>query len=356
MKTILFTGGAGFIGSNLAIRLKNDLAGQVRVIALDNIKRRGSELNIPRLLKAGVEYVHGDIRHIEDLEAVGAVNVIVECSAEPSVLAGFSGSPRYVIDTNLHGTTHCLELARKYRADFIFLSTSRVYPTASINGLNFRETGTRYEWTDEQTLPGASSRGLTEAFPLEGTRSLYGATKLCSELLIREYVEMYGLRGVINRCGVVSGPWQMGKADQGVVVLWMASHLYGRPINYIGFGGTGKQVRDVLHVDDLYDLIRLQLDDMGSYSGQVYNVGGGPGNSFSLLELTEACSRITGKRVPVAGVLENRPADIRCYVTDNSRISRVSGWAPRKNNQILLEDIGRWLRDNQEALRPVLDA
>lgn len=354
MRTILLTGGAGFVGSNLAIRLKNELAGRARVVALDNLKRRGSELNVPRLLKAGVEYVHGDVRQPEDLEAVGEVGVIIDCSAEPSVLAGFSGSPRYVVDTNLNGTTNCLELARRYHADFIFLSTSRVYPTAAINGLNFRETGTRFEWTDDQKLPGASSRGLTEEFPLEGTRSLYGATKFCSELLVREYLEMYGLRGVINRCGVISGPWQMGKADQGVIVLWLASHLYGRPLNYIGFGGTGKQVRDVLHVDDLYELIRLQMNDMESYSGQVYNVGGGPDNSFSLLELTEACSRITGKILPVPGVPENRPADIRCYVTDNSKISAISGWGPKKNKQMLLEDTARWIRDNQEALRPIL--
>jgi len=354
MKTILLTGGAGFVGSNLAIRLKSGLAGQARVVALDNLKRRGSELNLPRLLKAGVEYVHGDVRQLADLEAVGEVGAIIDCAAEPSVLAGFSGSPRYVVDTNLNGTTNCLELASRYHADFIFLSTSRVYPTAAINGLNFRETDTRFEWTDDQKLPGASSRGLTEEFTLEGTRSLYGATKFCSELLVREYLEMYGLRGVINRCGVISGPWQMGKADQGVVVLWLASHLYGRPLNYIGFGGTGKQMRDALHVDDLYELVRLQLNDPGLHSGQVYNVGGGPENSFSLLELTEACARITGKRVPVGWVPENRPADIRCYVTDNSKIFRAAGWAPKKSGEELLEETARWIRDNQEALRPIL--
>ena len=127
MQTLLITGGCGFIGSNLATRFKAESQG-LQVIAFDNLKRRGSELNLPRLRASGVEFIHGDIRNSEDLSAVGPFDCIIECSAEPSALAGYNSSPQYVINANLAGTINCLEAARKCRADFIFLSTSRVYP------------------------------------------------------------------------------------------------------------------------------------------------------------------------------------------------------------------------------------
>src|SRR5438477_348415 len=172
--TILVTGGAGFVGSTLALHLKrHDVAR--RVIALDNLKRRGSELNVPRLRDGGVEF----------------------------------------------------------------------------------------------------ARGISEEFPLSGARSLYGATKLASELFIEEYAYAYGLRAVVDRCGVLAGPWQMGKVDQGFVALWVARHLFEGRLSYIGFGGSGKQVRDVLHVDDLCDLVTRQIARLDDVGGEVFNVGGG---------------------------------------------------------------------------------
>lgn len=224
MKTYLITGGAGFVGSNLAIEFKNNKQ-NVRVVALDNLKRRGSELNIKRLAENGVEFIHGDIRNREDFEAVGNVDIIIECSAEPSVLAGLNSSPDYLLNTNLLGTINCLEFARKCDADFVFLSTSRVYPVKTINSLNFTETPTGFELSEEQVVVGASSKGFTEDFTLNGTRTLYGTTKLASELIIQEYIEIYGLRAIINRCGVLTGNWQMGKVDQGVIVLWVAVEI-----------------------------------------------------------------------------------------------------------------------------------
>lgn len=133
---ILVTGGAGFVGSHLAIKFKKDHP-KSRVLALDNLKRRGSELNIPRLKVAGVDFIHGDIRNKEDLEVVGPFDLLSECSAEPSVLAGYNESPAYVINTNLVGTINCLEMTRKSKADIIFLSTSRVYPIKTISNLEY---------------------------------------------------------------------------------------------------------------------------------------------------------------------------------------------------------------------------
>lgn len=350
---ILVTGGAGFVGSNLAIEFKKNRK-DVQVVALDNLRRRGSELNIPRLKENGVEFVHGDIRNREDFEALGESDVIVECSAEPSVLAGFESSPDYLLNTNLLGTINCLEYARKYGADIVFISTSRVYPVKRINNLKFIETSTRFELSGEQNVKGVSYKGYAEDFPLGGSRTLYGATKLASELVIQEYIEMYGLRGVINRCGVITGSWQMGKVDQGVVVLWVAKHHYKQPLSYIGFGGKGKQVRDLLHVKDLYRLLEIQMNDMDTHNGEIYNVGGGLERTVSLLELTNLCQKCTGNKIPIKSVNEDRAGDIRIYITDNSKITGKTGWKPEITVDQMIEEISNWIKENSEMLRPIL--
>ncbi len=345
--TILVTGGAGFVGSCLALGLKRRFE-QSRIIVLDNLKRRGSELNLSRLRRAGVEFLHGDIRNPEDLDAAGSVDLIIECSAEPSVLSGYGGSPAYLLNTNLVGSLNCFELARKCGAAVIFLSTSRVYPVAAVNALPYVEESTRF------VLQGDAARGIAEDFPLEGPRSLYGATKLCSELVLREYQDMYGVKSVINRCGVITGPWQMGKVDQGVVVLWIARHIYGGKLDYIGFGGHGKQVRDMLHIDDLLELVLYEIDHMDELDGRLFNAGGGPEVSASLLELTKLCQEVTGNTIQIGNVTEDRPADIRVYMTDNARVTEATGWRPKRGVRQIVEDVHSWIEENLEALRPIL--
>jgi CDP-paratose 2-epimerase len=351
--SFLITGGAGFVGSTLALRFKAAHP-EARVLALDNLKRRGSELNLPRLRQAGVEFVHGDIRNAEDFDALPPVDVVIEGSAEPSVLAGLTSAPDYLVNTNLLGTINCLNYARRHEAAFVFLSTSRVYPINQIERIALVEGDTRFEVAPEQPMPGMSAAGLAENFPLEGYRSLYGATKLCSEYLIQEYHHFYGLRTIINRCGLLAGPWQMAKADQGVVALWVARHFWQQGLSYIGFGGTGKQVRDVLHVDDLYDLLELQLANLASHSGQTYNVGGGLVGSVSLQELTALCQEITGQTVPIQAETASRPADIALYLTDNARVTAATGWAPRRSVRTLVQDVHEWLRTHQADLQLIL--
>jgi len=351
-KHILITGGAGFVGSNLGLLLKRDLPG-VQVTSLDNLKRKGSELNLPRLREGGVDFVHGDIRNREDLLAIDSVDLILECSAEPSVLTGYIDSPDYLINTNLIGTINCLELARLRGASMIFLSTSRVYPIETINGLNFVDGETRLKLSKDQSVPGASQRGLDETFPLEGGRTLYGTTKLCSELLLQEYIAMYNIRGVINRCGVLTGPWQMGKVDQGVVVHWAAQHVFGGELAYFGYGGTGKQVRDILHIEDLYELIRLQLNKLDTYNGKVYNVGGGYDISISLLELTGLCQKASGNVFPIGSVSETRSGDIPIFISDCAKVAEVSGWKPQRQPDEIIYEIVRWIKDHRDSLRPI---
>ena len=350
---LLITGGAGFVGSSLAISLKTNYP-HYEIYALDNLKRRGSELSLARLKAAGINFLHGDIRNKEDFDALPAVDVVIEASAEPSVLAGLDGTPDYLINTNLFGTVNCLNYALKYKASFIFLSTSRVYPIKTIETLNFEEAETRFVLTDNQPVPGVSSRGIAEDFPLTGARSLYGTTKLASELIIQEYNEFYGLKTVIDRCGVITGPWQMGKVDQGVMVLWIAKHYFEQQLAYIGYGGTGKQTRDMLHIADLYHLIDWQLHNLDTANGEVLNAGGGNESSASLQELTKICQEITGKTISIKAVTENRAADIRLYITDNTRVTQLTGWKPKLGIREIVTDIHAWLNENRAALEPIL--
>jgi CDP-paratose 2-epimerase len=350
--SVLVTGGAGFVGSNLAINYKQCYP-ETRVCVLDNLKRRGSELNIPRLRRAGVEFVHGDIRNREDLPEF-EINLILECSAEPSVLAGYGGSPNYLLNTNLFGTINCLELARKQQADFIFLSTSRVYPIQALSSLHYTEADTRFTLNNEQPYPGVSGLGITEDFPLQGSRSLYGATKLASELFVEEYRSAFGLRTIVNRCGVITGPWQMGKVDQGVFALWVARHYFKGELSYIGYGGTGKQVRDFLHVGDLFELVDLQARDFDRFDGQTFNVGGGLNKSLSLLEATALCEEIIGHRITIHRRLETHVADIPLYITDHRKITALCGWSPSRGAKQTFSDVYQWIRNNESLVRATL--
>jgi CDP-paratose 2-epimerase len=351
---ILVTGGAGFVGSTISLELKRRFPG-ADIVAFDNLRRRGSELNIPRLSAAGIRFVHGDVRQPSDLEAVPA-DLIVECSAEPSAQAGYGGSPDYVVQTNLLGCYNCLRLASVTKADFIFLSTSRVYPAATLNSLGFRETSTRFEWLDRQDVPGASAQGIAETLPTAGARSIYGMTKLAAELMIEEFADAFGLRYAINRCGLIAGPWQMGKVDQGVVTLWLAAHHYGRPLRYVGFGGEGKQVRDILHVSDLAELVGGQAGRMEQFHGLTLNVGGGLEFSLSLREMTCASEELTGQKIEIGSESAERRADLRIYVTDHRKIESVCGWKPARSPKVVFEDTLQWIRENQEQVGPALFA
>lgn len=352
-EAILVAGGAGFVGSSLAIRLRERYPG-ARTIVADSLKRRGSEWNVPRLLSAGCEFVHADIRSPDDLAFPNVrFGLVVDCSAEPAVLAAYDAGPRYVIDTNLTGSVNLFELARRDGADVVFVSTSRVYPVAALDRIRVNESATRFEIAERQELPGVSLAGISEEFPLQGARSLYGATKLACELLLAEYADMYGLRAIVDRCGVITGPWQLGKVDQGVFALWMGHHYFKRPLAYIGYGGTGKQVRDFVAIDDLCELLLRQIEGFGTLPQRVYNVGGGRPSSLSLVETTALCEEITGNRVEISRVDENRPSDVRLYITDNACVTGETGWAPRKTPREALGQIFEWIRANECLVAPL---
>lgn len=353
MRRLLITGGAGFVGSNLAISLAARHP-EWEIVALDNLYRRGSELNLPRLEAAGVELVKGDVREPGDLSRFGLIDALIECSAEPSVMSGVDGDTSYLVHTNLTGAYNCLELARRADAFVLFLSTSRVYPVAPQLELVLEEAPTRFELAAEQPVSGASAAGISEEFPLGGARTLYGTTKLAAELLIEEYRAAFGLCAVVDRCGVIAGPWQMGKVDQGVFTHWMLSHHFGKPLSYIGFGGTGKQVRDLLHVEDLVDLVERQLLDPDRWDGVTANVGGGRRCSLSLLETTGICRELSGNEVPIEPVRETRAGDVPVYISDCARLFGLDEWRPQRDAKQVLSDIHGWIAADPERIAAAL--
>ncbi|HEX3107749.1 MAG TPA: NAD-dependent epimerase/dehydratase family protein [Thermoanaerobaculia bacterium] len=343
MTRVLITGGAGFVGGSLARSFLRDGS---EVVLFDNLRRRGSEWNLGELLRAGAKFVHGDVRVPADLDALeGNFDLLIEASAEPSVHAGIDGSPRYVIETNLGGAANCLEFARERCGGVVFLSTSRVYSIEALRALPLIERETRFD---------LQLGGITEDFSTRGSRSYYGASKLAAELLCEEYAAHGGVKVVVNRCGVIAGPGQFGRSDQGVFTLWVARHIFGRPLTYTGFGGTGKQVRDLLHPDDLYDLIARQLQSLDAVSGETFNVGGGRQGSVSMQELTALCREATGATVPVTPVDTTASVDVPWYITDHAKVTQRFGWTPRRDPESIVRDIATWIGSNRDTLRDLI--
>jgi CDP-paratose 2-epimerase len=327
---------------------------RARIVVFDNLTRRGSENNIGVMRKHGVEVAHGDVRIAADLDDLeGPFDVIIDAAAEPSVHAGSSGSPRLVIDTNLGGTVNLLEFARRRADVLVLLSTSRVYSIGALRRIRTNEGATRMELSPEQGIPGVSAAGISEEFPTDGARSFYGSSKLASELLAQEYAAAGHLGVIINRCGVLAGAGQFGKVDQGVIALWVASHIYGKPLRYTGFGGSGKQVRDILHPRDLVDLVIRQLGDDAALRGQAFNVGGGRHGSVSLRELTAICRDRTGNEIAIGSDPQTSDVDIPVFITDSSRVGAATGWSPGTDPAGIVDDIATWIEGDIERLRPI---
>jgi|SaaInl4_135m_RNA_FD_contig_101_360220_length_3064_multi_3_in_0_out_0_2 CDP-paratose 2-epimerase len=348
---ILITGGAGFIGSRLAIHLKTSFP-QTQVVVMDNMIRAGSELHLSHLQEHGVEFIKGDIRNSDDLKKIDG-DLLIACAAEPSVLAGVGSSPRYVIETNLNGTLESLEWARERGAGFFFFSSSRVYPLDRVRAIPYVERESRLEWTTpgDELSSFLSKDGITLDFPTEGIRSMYGTTKLASEELIREYASAYDIPSIITRFGVVSGPGQMGQVQQGFVSFWVAKHFFSGSLSYNGFGGTGKQVRDFLHVRDLCTLVSRQLAVLPQCRGELYQAAGGKDFSVSLRELTQLCQEVMGMKVKIKENPESHQNDLPILLLDSARVRDEFSWKPQVSARQLVEEIHTWLIENEKDLK-----
>lgn len=338
---ILLTGACGFVGATLAEKLATS-SSNIEVIGFDNLSRPGSELNRSRIASFGVRLVHGDLRCQSDVDSIPSVDWIIDCAANPSVLAGSDGktTARQLMEHNLFGTLQMLEKCQREKAGFILLSTSRVYSIEPLSLLPVEPVDGAYRLKADAQLPiGVSNLGIQESFSTTSPISLYGASKLASEALALEYGSTFGFPVWINRCGVLAGAGQFGRADQGIISYWINAHLRRRALRYIGFDGEGHQVRDCLHPKDLVPLLLRQMESAKAQNKpRLINVAGGIKSSFSLRQLTEWCAARFGSH-PVARDPRPRPFDLPWVVLDSRKANEVWDWSPNTLPDEIFEEI-----------------
>lgn len=326
---ILITGICGFVGSTLARSLLARAEG-LEIFGIDNLMRPGAETNRQPLKALGVRFVHGDIRAASDLAALPSVDWIIDAAANPSVLAGVAGggSSRQLFEHNLASLGNVVEFAKQHEAGLLLLSTSRVYSIAALAGLPLRVEGDAFVLDESNPIPpGVSAQGISTGFPTTAPISLYGATKLASEVLALEYGAAFNFPVWVTRCGVLAGAGQFGTPDQGIFAYWINAHLRRRPLRYIGFEGLGRQVRDAFHPSDLAGLLLAQMRSGRNGGDRVYTAGGGPANAWSLARLNAWCDARFAPHTP-APDSRPRPYDIPWMVMSNEAVERDFHWRP----------------------------
>jgi CDP-paratose 2-epimerase len=344
---ILITGICGFVGSTLARELH--AAGHA-VTGFDNFIRPGSETNRAPLEQLGIKVLTADLRDIRAMDALPAADFVVDAAANPSVLAGIDGktSSRELVDHNLTGTINVLEYCKVHKAGFILLSTSRVYSIAPLAALPVEPVNDAFHLTPQASrlTPGLSPAGLSESFATAAPISLYGATKLASEAMALEYGETFGFPVFINRCGVLAGAGQFGRADQGIFAYWINAWLRKKPLKYLGFGGHGHQVRDCLHPRDLVPVLEKQFRAPSlAAADRLANFSGGAASAMSLRQLSDWCARRLGPHAVVQDGTP-RPFDIPWIVLDHAKATTLWGWQPATPTAAILEEIAAHAEQN----------
>lgn len=353
MRTLLITGVCGFVGSSLALRFRDAYnADELRILGIDNLSRPGSSTNVPRLQDVDVEFHRGDVCSSSDLESLPAVDWVIDAAANPSVLAGTRGasSTRELMETNLWGTINLLEYCKQHQAGMILLSTSRVYSLSTVCELPMVVQNQAFTLSPSYNAPGVSQHGLDETFSTRPPISLYGSTKLASEQLAIEYSLAFGFPVWINRCGVMAGKGQFGKPDQGIFSFWLHSWLARRPLQYIGFGGNGFQVRDCLHPLDLFRLVDQQMQTTpNATEDRIWNVSGGAVSARSLAQLSDWCRDRWGA-CQVEHATIDRPFDVPWMVLDSSLANQRWNWRAEIATETILEEIAEFAEQHPEWL------
>jgi CDP-paratose 2-epimerase len=348
---LLITGVCGFVGSAVAEALLERRDG-LSITGIDNLHRPGSEINRVRLRKLGVKFIQGDIRQASDFEALPPADWVLDAAANPSVLAGLKGnvSSRQLFEHNLGSMVNVLEYCKAHRAGLLLLSSSRVYSIAALKCLPLQAGKDAFHLDHAAGLPaGVSARGIGVEFSTRAPVSLYGGTKLACEAMALEYGEAFGFPVWIDRCGVLAGPGQFGTPEQGIIAYWINAHLRQRPLRYIGFDGTGKQVRDIFHPRDLAALLDLEMRQERTGGQRIYTAGGGPESAISLAQLTAWCDA-RFRPLAVESDLNERPYDIPWVVMDNADCERHFGWRPETAMTELLEEVARHADANADWL------
>lgn len=347
---ILITGVAGFVGASLAAFLLNNIKGAV-IFGIDNLMRRGASRNLALLEKIGCEFIPGDIRDRVLIESLPKFDWIIDCAADPSVLSGLNNDVYPLIDNNLISTFYLLEKCRRDTSGFILPSTSRVYSIAALNSLKLKTENKCFlaDETGVDSWPvGFSAKGVSENFPVSSPVSLYGATKLSSEIMALEYHHAFGFPVWINRCGVLAGAGQFGKIDQGIFSYWVYQYILNRPLSFIGYGGKGYQARDLFHPEDLGTLIMQQIFADAGIQNRVFNLGGGLQNTISLAVLDDICKQTLDRDKIIHADPEIRKYDVPLYVTDYSLANAVWGWKPLKSAEEIIDEIIFFAKTNRD--------
>jgi CDP-paratose 2-epimerase len=347
---ILITGVAGFAGNVIAKSLL-DSHSNLHIFGLDNFSRKGSELNISDLTNLGVNLIRGDIRSQSDVDSLPRVDWVIDCAANPSVLAGIDdqSSSRQLMEHNLIGTINLSEYCKRHKAGLILLSTSRVYSASELAALPVKSYDDRFDLKNCD-VSGVSSLGISEDFPTTAPLSLYGASKLASETLILEYGECFDFPVWINRCGVLAGAGQFGKADQGIFSFWIHSFRENKPLKYIGFNGTGHQVRDAMHPQDLAPLLSRQMLEPDWEASKIINLGGGIENSLSLKELSNWCEDRFGRNEVLASKFD-RPMDAPWIVMNSTTAQNTWDWSVKTKIGQIFEEIATYAETNPDWLK-----
>ncbi len=348
---ILITGICGFVGSTLA---KSLVAAGHQVTGFDSYIRPGSETNREPLVRLGVKVITADLRDAAEMAALPAADFVIDAAANASVLAGVDGktSSKELVDHNLLGTVHMLEYCKAHQAGFILLSTSRVYSIAPLAALPVEVARHAFRPDPAAKLPaGLTAAGLDETFATTAPISLYGATKLASEALALEYGEAFGFPVFVNRCGVLAGAGQFGRADQGIFAYWINAWLRKRPLKYLGFGGHGHQVRDCLHPRDLLPALEKQLAAPKlPFGDRLANFSGGAASALSLRQLSDWCEQRFGPHEVVRDGTA-RPFDIPWIVLDSAKAARIWRWQPVTPTATVLEEIARHAEQHPDWLQ-----
>ena len=334
---ILITGGCGFVGSNLCLFLKKK---NYKISSLDNLSRKGSKYNLELLKKQKIKNYKINIEDYNQISKLPKFNIIIDCCAEAAVEMSKKNFDK-VINTNLIGTINILKKTKIDKSKIIFLSSSRVYPIQSTNNL-IKTNGLKRELKVKKMFD--------ENTKTEGPKTIYGVTKLASEMFIEEFSYAFNIKYIINRCGVISGPLQFGKQDQGFVSLWIWKHIMKKPLSYIGYNGTGNQVRDVLHIYDLCEIINIQLKKFKTINNELFTLGGSKNSFISLKKLTKLCEKVTGNKLILSKIKKTSIYDIPYFVTDNAKISKTYKWKPKKNIYNIVNDTYNWLINNKSKL------
>jgi CDP-paratose 2-epimerase len=339
--SILVTGGAGFVGCHLVHDLLSD---NREVTVLDSLSRRGSERNLEWLQRqhpdGDLRFVKGDVRDPQAVESAAEdVDAIYHLAGQVAVTSSVQ-DPRLDFEINALGTLNVLEAARQSPCQpvVMFTSTNKVYGGMEDVALVEKDTG--YEYRD---LPD----GIPESRPLD-FHSPYGCSKGAADQYVRDYARIYGLRTVVFRMSCIYGPRQFGNEDQGWLAHFIISAGTGAPITIYG---DGKQVRDVLFVEDLVRALRGAVDKISVTAGKVYNIGGGPANTLSVWqEFGRLLAELSGEAVTVS-YRDWRPGDQPCYVSDIRNVGRDLGWKPEVDKRAGIRRLWEWVSSNKEVFR-----